>query len=84
MMKMLFVYNGDPERIPTIGTQLPTPKAHVLFKVEAYGATVDVPAEQAAMYDNPNEVVGLELEGCLVVPKGSPIEVLEDLLGGKL
>lgn len=79
MMSMDWVSDGTPERIPPIGARLQI-KPHLLFKVEAYGESMEV--------DFPTSPTGkaykLKLLGCFVVPAGSPIEVLEDLLGGKL
>lgn len=79
-MKMQYVFNGDHRLIPDIGSRIQIEK-YVYFKVEAYGESQEVPE---VTYDGGKPGYAIELLGCLVVPAGSPLEVLENLLGGKL
>lgn len=78
-MSVLWVSGGQLDRIPAIGSRLQI-KPHILFEVEGYGDSEEAP--------DPDTRTGvlytLILFGHVVIPVGSPIEVLEDLLGGKL
>lgn len=74
-MEIKFVYGGETERIPQIGEKIPLPNNHWLLKVEEYG-------ESGTLEDNPvgykqGETCFIILKGNLVLPAGSPMEVLE-------
>lgn len=75
-MKIKWVCNGNPDRIPPIGARLPL-KGSWLFEVTGYG--------ESGTYENPEihydgkPGYEIELEGKLILPKGSPIEEFEDL-----
>ena len=77
-MKIMYVSKGDPEGIPEIGSLIEI-KEHLLFRVEAYGESNEIEGPNGLL-----KVHQIELLGCLVIPKGSPMQVLEDLLEGKI
>lgn len=81
LMSLKFVSSGDPTRMPEIGARVYL-QDHLFFKVEAYGESHDVPGEE---YGYPGRTLyEVELLGCLVVPAGSPIEVLSEKVCGLL
>lgn len=77
-MTIKFVSNGDPNRIPPIGTQIKLTE-YTFFIVESYGKSTEHPTEKCA---NGDPVYIIELKGCVVITAGSPMEVLENILGG--
>ena len=72
-----WISNGDPERIPPIGTKLEI-RPHVLFIVKGYGNCVDYndPAQKSPT----GKIFKLELYGSIIIPKGSPIDTLYNLM----
>lgn len=74
-----WVSNGDPERIPPIGTRYKV-EEHVFFEVTGYGESKQIP--------HPTRVgetaYQLMLIGKFVIPAGSPINILEKLLNGEI
>ena len=78
-MKIEYISNGDPERIPPIGTEFDVAE-HIKFRVEAYGESVEIDCPQSPT----SKAYKLELLGCLVVPAGSPMMTIERLLGGTI
>lgn len=83
-MTIEWVYDGTVERIPPIGTQFSVPwqQWQVLFQVDAYGETEQLP--QALHPGSTGESHKLELIGHIIIPKGSPMELLEAFLGSGL
>jgi len=85
-MIVKFVTSGDPDRIPAIGTILDLPCTAWKFKVESYGESRQIPKDDPRLVGfnvTCETVYELELNGCLVLPKGSPMAALEDLLNGR-
>ena len=92
-MKIKYVCDGTPERIPQIGqlidldAGLLDPKyqgVKLKFKVEKYGDGQDINslAQYGRTYHGKPKAYELELIGALVIPAGSPIDILDDILGG--
>lgn len=77
-MKLTYVCNGDPNRIPKIGAEIPLPKG-LKFRVESYGSSNET---NLVTYDGGNPGYEIILNGALVVPQGAPFELLERVLDG--
>lgn len=82
LMELNWVSNGDPSRIPPIGSQIQL-KPHLFFVVEGYGESEELPGEAIGRPEI-EKVYRLTLLGHLLIPKGSPMTTLEDLLNGRL
>lgn len=74
-MKLEYISNGDPERIPPIGTEFDVAE-HIKFRVEAYRESVEI--------DYPGSPTGkaykLELLGCLVLEQYFRMKPTEKLV----
>lgn len=72
-MSVLYLTNGDPERLPKIGDFIPVKAGSPWkFKVENYGESREIS----------QKIYEIELKGCLVLPAGSPIEFLDKFFEG--
>lgn len=69
-MKIDFIFNGDPDQIPSVGSQIKLSE-YLFFRVEGYGESIEI--------DYPDSPTGkaykLELVGCFVIPAGTPLSV---------
>lgn len=79
-MTIKWISGGQQERIPQVGSRLKI-KEHLFFEVEGYGESKETSSSESKIT---GVLYELELHGKLVVPAGSPIEVLEELLRGGL
>ena len=85
-MKFKFITNGDPNRIPKIGEHIKLPDSHWEFVVEEYGESRELSEAEVKEIKEVTPVSDsvtpyeIELIGFLSLPKGSPMEELENLL----
>jgi len=76
-MVVIYISNGRIERIPPIGHRMEI-KPHIFFEVKGYGNSLE--------YEDPlgksptGKIFKIELYGTIIIPKGSPVEIIEDLL----
>jgi hypothetical protein len=72
---ILFTFDGNPDRIPKIGTRVKL-QQYLHFEVHGYG---EIETKKGDFYAS-GETSTVELQGVFVIPAGTPIEVLNQLL----
>ena len=81
-MTVQFIYDGNPDHIPGVGAQIPLSQ-HTIFIVDGYVPAPSEEFEYPGLYPGHDIVCAFGLEGHILIPAGSPFDILEFLLGGK-